>query len=142
MISELEIRVRSTELDPLGHVNNAKYLEYLEWARFELWQEAGLPVDFHDSAVGTAVVNVNVDFRREARLGDRLLVRSWLTGLGRSSARLRQTIVNAEGALVCDGRITLATFDTASRRSIPIPDDLRARLEPLVREEEPPDPAA
>ena len=38
----LEIVVRSTEIDVNGHVNNAKYLEYLEWGREEWYERSGL----------------------------------------------------------------------------------------------------
>ena len=40
MKTSLDIVVRPTEIDVNGHVNNAKYLEYLEWGREE-WYEAG-----------------------------------------------------------------------------------------------------
>jgi hypothetical protein len=39
MEAVLETVVRCTEIDVNGHVNNARYVEYLEWGR-EAWYEA------------------------------------------------------------------------------------------------------
>jgi thioesterase III len=33
MKTAIQIEVRPTELDNMGHVNNAKFLEYMEWGR-------------------------------------------------------------------------------------------------------------
>lgn len=134
MISTLEIEVRSTELDALGHVNNAKYLEYLEWGRFEWVKENRIPLDFFGSSrLSTVLVNTNVNYRREARLGDRLRIRSWLAEMGRSSFRVGQEIVNHRDERVADAMITSVMYDTHTRTSVYIPDDLRTILEPLVR---------
>jgi thioesterase-3 len=130
VISTLEIEVRSTELDALGHVNNAKYLEYLEWGRFEWVKENGIPLDFFGSSrLSTVLVNTNVNYRREARLGDKLRIRSWLAEMG----RVGQEIVNHRDERVADAMITSVMYDTHTRTSVYIPDDLRAKLEPLVR---------
>ncbi len=133
-VTSLEIEVRSTELDALGHVNNAKFLEYFEWSRFEWVREHGIGLDFFGrSRLSTVLVNFNVNYRREARLGDRLRVRSWLAGMGSSSFRVAQDILNADGGVVADAVITSVMFDTHTRAAVPIPDDLRRVLEPLVR---------
>ena len=42
METSLEIVVRPTEVDVNGHVNNAKYVEYMEWGREE-WYETTRP---------------------------------------------------------------------------------------------------
>ncbi|HEX8391109.1 MAG TPA: thioesterase family protein [Longimicrobium sp.] len=134
VITTLDIEVRSTELDALGHVNNAKYMEYLEWSRFEWVKQNGIPLDFFGkSRLSTVLVNVNINFRREAHLGDRLGVRTWLAEMGRSSFRIGQEIVNQRGERVADATVTSVMFDTTTRASVYIPDDLRQRLEPLVR---------
>lgn len=136
MVSELEIEVRSTELDSLGHVNNAKYLEYLEWGRFEWLRESRVTLDFFGrSGLGTVIANININYRREAKLGDRLRIRSWLAGIGRSSFQGAQAVYNQAGELVCDATTTSVMFDTAARRSVPIPDELRAQFEAIVHRE-------
>jgi thioesterase-3 len=130
----MDIEVRSTELDALGHVNNAKYMEYLEWGRFEWVKANGIPLDFFGkSRLSTVLVNVNINFRHEANLGDRLSVRTWLAEMGRSSFRIGQEILNQRGERITDATVTSVMFDTTTRSSVYIPDEIRHRLEPLVR---------
>ncbi len=42
MEAALEIVVRPTEVDVNGHVNNAKYVEYMEWGRKDIYERHGL----------------------------------------------------------------------------------------------------
>lgn len=136
MTNELQIEVRSTELDALRHVNNAKYLEYLEWGRFEWVKQAGVPIDsFGRGPLSTVIVNVNINYRREATMGERLVVRTWLAAIGRSSFRIAQQVVNERGETVCDAVVTSAMFDMQTRRSVPVPDELRVKFEGLVVQE-------
>ena len=61
----LETVVRCTEIDVNGHVNNAKYVEYLEWGREEWYDRHGFPYD-RLLALGTVtvVVNINLNLRQ------------------------------------------------------------------------------
>jgi thioesterase-3 len=132
MINHLELEVRSTEIDAMAHVNNAKYLEYLEWGRFGWVEQSGLGLDFYGrSGLGTVIANINIDYRAEATLGDRLRVATRLASLGTSSLRIRQTIYK-DATVVADAVVTAVMFDTTSRASVAIPDELRPRLEALV----------
>ncbi len=68
METSLDIIVRSTEIDVNGHVNNAKYVEYLEWGREDWYERIGMSYD-HLLALGavTVAVNLNLNYRRECR---------------------------------------------------------------------------
>jgi len=71
----LSIIVRPTEVDVNGHVNNAKYVEYLEWGREEWYERNGLPYDrLHALGAITVTVNINLNFRRECRQGENLTI--------------------------------------------------------------------
>jgi thioesterase III len=127
--SSLEIVVRSTEIDSNGHVNNAKYVEYLEWGREDWYERNGLPYDrlFALGAL-TVAVNIDLNFRRECRQGERLVITTRPERLGRSSFALRQEIQNEQGALVADAVVTLVTIDPATRKSRPVPEELAHRI--------------
>ena len=45
MNTAIQIEVRPTELDSMGHVNNAKFLEYMEWSREDWYNKVELPFD-------------------------------------------------------------------------------------------------
>jgi YbgC/YbaW family acyl-CoA thioester hydrolase len=127
--TSLEIVVRSTEIDSNGHVNNAKYVEYLEWGREDWYERNGLPND-RLLALGAVTVTVNIDlnFRRECRQGEALVVTTRQERLGRSSFAFRQEIRNQEGALAADAVVTLVTIDAATRKSRMVPEELACAL--------------
>lgn len=87
------IVVRSYELDGLGHVNNAVYLNYLEYARFNALASGGFPLaEMERRGWAVHVVRIEVDYRRECRFEDRLLVRTWVERFRNSSMILRQEV--------------------------------------------------
>ena len=124
---EHELEVRFRDCDGLGHVNNAVYLTYLEQARFAFWQRLtgirGIPRSF-------ILARVECDYRLQATAGDRLVVRLRVTAVGKSSFTLEYEIVNGRTReVVATARTVQVMYDYDARRSVPIPDDIRARLE-------------
>ncbi|TVR63413.1 MAG: acyl-CoA thioesterase [Gemmatimonadales bacterium] len=87
------VRVRSYELDALGHVNHAVYLNYLEQARFDALEAAGVSLEhLSREGWGVHVVRIEVDYRAECRMGDELVIRTRATGFRNSSMTIRQTL--------------------------------------------------
>lgn len=102
-----EIKVRGYHLDVFGHVNNARYLEFLEEARWALFDEKVNLEDLAKDGFVFTVVNININYRRPAFLHDVLRVETGLARLGRRSAILRQTVKNrATGITVADAEVT------------------------------------
>ncbi|WP_274649318.1 acyl-CoA thioesterase [Paenibacillus humicola] len=134
MEAAIDIVVRSTEIDVNGHVNNAKYLEYLEWGREEWYEKAGLHYGvFLEMGIQTVTVNININYRRECRQGDKLTIRTAPARAGRTSYALKQEIVDEAGELRADALVTSVTMDVAARTSRGIPPQLR-RLFPAAPE--------
>ena len=126
-----KIEVQFRDCDPLGHVNNAVYITYFEIARFAYCRDA---LGFTpEDAVGSAsfiMARVECNFRSQARLGDWLDVRIRVSGISRSSFTFDYEIVEAsDGRVVADGKSVQVTFDYKAQRSIPVPEDFRAKVE-------------
>lgn len=127
----LEIIVRSTEIDVNGHVNNAKYLEYLEWGREEWYEQVGLPYEvLAQIGLQTVTVNITINYRKECRQGDRLTIRTYPERVGRTSYVLKQEIFNQDGHLCADGLVTSVTMNSQTRAPEVVPDVLRIRFGP------------
>src|SRR5262245_29879709 len=126
----LEIVVRCTEIDVNGHVNNAKYVEYLEWGREEWYDRHGFSYDrLKGLGAVTVVVNINLNLRQPCHQGDRLRISTWPRGRGRTSFALAQRIDRADGAVVADAVVTLVIVGPDMRRARPRPGEF-ARLFP------------
>jgi YbgC/YbaW family acyl-CoA thioester hydrolase len=122
----IEIIVRSTEIDVNGHVNNAKYLEYLEWGREEWYEQNGLQYEtLLAMGVQTVTVNININYRKECRQGEKLQIRTLPERVGNTSFVLKQEIRNERGEVAADAIVTVVTMDSETRKSRPVPDVLR-----------------
>lgn len=125
---EHELEVRFRDCDPMGHVNNAVYLTYLEAARFAWWRSlfgASGPQDH-----GFIVARVEIDYRKAALPGDRLTVRLRVEAMGRSSFTVAYELVNTRTReLVSEARSVQVAYDYAQGRAVPMSAEVRARLE-------------
>ncbi len=111
-------RVRFSDRDALGHVNNAVYSTYLEEARIGVLGGLG---DF-------ILARVEIDFRAELREPEEIEVRSRLDRIGTKSLDLWHEI-HAGGELVAEAKSVLVSYDYELGASVPVPDALRSRLE-------------
>jgi acyl-CoA thioester hydrolase len=127
---EKTIEIRWRDMDAVGHVNNAVYLNYLEETRDE-WVD--LALEGTGSAGDFVIARVAIDFRRELRQSDdSVAVTCKLVRVGRSSIVTQETIRTLTGELAAEAEAVLVARDTATGRSRPLTDEERARLEPLV----------
>lgn len=127
------LTVRFRDCDPLGHVNNAVYLTYLEETRFAHWRaEWGLgTTDPAPDIPGIILARVEIDYRAQARYGDVLEIRMRVATLGRSSFTYEYEIVDASGGIVATAKSVMVLFDYATQKPVPISDRVRAILQPL-----------
>lgn len=130
MESKLDIIVRSTEIDVNGHVNNAKYLEYLEWGREEWYEQSQLSYEtFGTMGIQTVTVNITINYKKECKQGDHLTVTCRPEKIGRSSYVLKQEIFKKKGELCADALVTSVTMDSTTRKSREAPEALRKHFE-------------
>ena len=123
-----EIKVRGYHADFYGHVNNARYLEFLEEDR---WANLEAKVDLRKMlAQGLIflVVNINVNYRRAVVVGETLLVRSALDSVGNKSAVLKQEIlVKGSDKVAADALVTFVIRDQ-SGRAVPMEGELLEQI--------------
>ena len=130
MTHAMRIKVRGYHCDFYGHVNNARYLEFLEEARWTYF-EAGLDLeDWKQRGLGFVVAAVTIDYRRPAGLNAVLEIRSHLKSLGGKSGVIHQDVVDSgSGAQVAAADVTFAVIDLATGRAVPMSEDIRQALQ-------------
>lgn len=127
------LEVRSYELDAFGHVNHAVYLNYFEYARFRFLEAAGFPpAEIMERDQGIHVVRVEVDYRRELRLGDPLEIRTRVDTFRNTSMTLLQEARAPEGPVFAEAKVVIVWVG-ADGRPTRIPDDIRSGLAALDR---------
>ena len=127
------LRVRFRDCDPLGHVNNAVYLTYLEDARLTLWraQIGGVArTDEHGRrGEGFILARAEIDFRAQARYADELEVRLALASFGRTSATYDYEIVDVKSNVtVATAKTVQVWFDYDAQKPVPLSEDTKRKL--------------
>jgi acyl-CoA thioester hydrolase len=124
----LEVRFR--DCDPMGHVNNAVYLTYLEQARFAHWRalwkyrKAG-----SDPRVpGVILARAEVDYRAPAVEGDVLDIRLSIVKVGRTSFHYEYEITDQAGRVVLQAKTVQVMYDYAAGRPAEIDPEIREML--------------
>ena len=110
-------RVRFRDCDAMGHVNNAVYSTYLEEARIGVL--GGLS--------SFILARMEIDFRAELRAGEEVEIGTRCPRVGTKSFELEHEL-RAGGRVVATARSVLVSYDYERGESVPVPDDLRARL--------------
>lgn len=130
---QTQIKVRGYHLDVYQHVNNARYLEFLEEARWDgLESSAGFQW-MSANHIAFVVVNININYRRPAVLGDLLMVTSKVEQLNGKSGVLSQVVtLEPEGQVVADALITFVCIDLKTQKALALEGELREHLEAMV----------
>jgi len=127
------VRVRFRDCDPLGHVNNAVYLTYLEDARLTLWRAQIGGVASADEqgrrGEGFILARAEVDFRAQVRYGDELEVRLALASFGRTSATYDYEIVDVQSdRIAAAARTVQVWFDYDAQKPVPLSEETKRKL--------------
>jgi len=130
MKTTLEIPVRSTEIDFLGHVNNTKYLDYMQWGREEWYKLAGMTFDkMLEQNIGTVIANINIDYLSACYMGEIIVIETEPVEVGNTSFTMRQDIFKKDSRQkVSKAKVTVVFINMDNEKSTPIPAELKTRL--------------
>ncbi len=124
------IEVRYGDLDPQGHVNNAKHLTYFEQARIEYWIKMGFfTKDQSFMEIGVIVADVHLTYLQPVYFGQNIKVGVRVVKLGNKSMIWEQNIVDADtNKELAKGELVIVTYDYKAGKTIPIPQEWREKI--------------
>jgi acyl-CoA thioester hydrolase len=120
-----EERVRFRDLDPMGHVNNAVFLTYLEQARVALFSGLGAATALEE--MNLIVARVEIDFKAPVRLGQEVEISVRASRFGTKSFDLDYEL-RVDGELVAEAKSVQVAYDYGRREPVPVPADWREKL--------------
>jgi 4-hydroxybenzoyl-CoA thioesterase len=131
-----ERKIRFSHCDPAGIVYFVNFFDMVGGA-VEDWFSEALGGDSHAAfirrRVGFPIVNTACEFFRPCHLGDRLQLELAVAKLGRSSIEFAVTgRVAGEEKFRARHKVAMMSLD--SQRAIPIPEDMRAQMQPYVQD--------
>jgi acyl-CoA thioester hydrolase len=124
--------VRFGDLDAMGHVNNVDFLRFFESARIafhrRILEGANWIGGERPDGFGIVVAELHANYRSPAYFDEELQTAVRPVDIGRSAYRI-EFETRAGERVIGDGHAVLVGYDYTKRESVPLPDDVRARLE-------------
>lgn len=124
----MEVKVRVSETDILGHINNTSYFVYMEEARINYLETLG--VDFESTVDAFILASVKCDFLQQGYFGQVLNIETFIARIGTKSLTVTNKIYEKDsGELIAEGEATMVYYSIQEQQSMPIPNSLRQQLE-------------
>lgn len=139
MKHESLFKIRTFHTDAFGHINNARYLEILEEARWQYAEDIGLIELLRESELGFIIMDLRIRFRHPVTEGDSIRVHTSLITLGTASGEVLQTVSHLDGGKVATRCLShFILIERSTGRSVPIDGRIRQLLDEVIQ----PEPAA
>jgi thioesterase-3 len=125
------VKVRGYHLDGYQHVNHARYLELMEEARWQLFDDH--PEVFNhimQQNLAVVVVNINIDYKSAAELGDTLRIHTYTMSTSGKSITLKQQVFrDMDNNVVTDATVTIVLVDRNTGESQLIDEEIKSLLQ-------------
>jgi YbgC/YbaW family acyl-CoA thioester hydrolase len=118
-LHEKTLVVSEAHLDSFGHLNNARYLELFEQARWDLIVSRGFDLEtIQRTRTGPTILEVQMKFLRELAPRETIVIRSELVSYERKVGKMRQVMLKADGTPACEAIFTFGLFHLDERRLV------------------------
>ena len=129
----IEIKVRGYHLDLFRHVNNARYLEFLEEARWSFLEVTDNLTVLDQHGYAFAVVNININYRRAAYMGEILRIVTSMKSIGARRCVMHQVIALKDSdTVIADADVTFVIVDTQIDKAVRLEGELRTSMERMA----------
>jgi acyl-CoA thioester hydrolase len=123
------IEIRYGDLDPQGHVNNARYLTYFEQARISYIRHLGLWKQGSFLDIGIILADAHLTFLAPVQFGQQVKAGVTVTRLGNKSLTMEYRLEDVRtGQALCAGSSVLVAYDYHISSTVPIPMDWRQAI--------------
>jgi YbgC/YbaW family acyl-CoA thioester hydrolase len=119
-----DLQVMFFDTDCGGVVSNIAYLRFIEIARTHLAEELGLALtEMAQKQTYPVVVRTEIDYRRGAKLGDRLVIEGWLDRVERARFWCAFRITRPQdNTLIAECRQMLALIEMPAGKLLRVPE--------------------
>ena len=126
----MRIKVRGYHLDAYGHVHHARYLEFLEEARWAFFESSVDLAAWERRNIGFFVVHLSIDYRAPAGAGDCLSIHTDLVRIGNKSFTLEQRVLrDSDQTVIAEAEIVACIADRGTQRALPLAGDILESLQ-------------
>ena len=119
------VAIRYRDLDPLGHVNHAVHVSYLEAARVEYFEQI---VDVDLTSIETAIASVDLSYHQPITPDGELVVEMQVTDIGATSLTTEAEL-RVDGEVAASATVVMVNYDRELAKAQPVPDAWRTAIE-------------
>lgn len=126
-IFETEIIVRPDDIDMNNHVHNSRYLDYLLMTRYDqMRKDYKVPMEeFVKRGLAWVVSTTFIDFKREIKLGDKVVVRTQVNSFEGARVKVNFWIIRTEtNKVAAEGYSVYTLVSVSNGRPTRIPGDI------------------
>lgn len=123
-----ELDIRFTDLDMMGHVNNAVYFTYMEIGRAKYWRQA---INWDWKKMGIVIGHASIDYMAPVHWGDELSIYVRTSRIGTTSFDLEYILVKKQHQqeIICSRSKTVCVvYDYHSKKPARIPERERNKM--------------
>jgi acyl-CoA thioester hydrolase len=122
------VQIRFNDVDILGHVNNAVYQHYYDFARIQYFKKVlGDSINWANQTL--VLASIKVDFFSPISIDDDILVETRVEMLGNKSISMKQKLIDAKTREVkSSNRAVLVGYDAQERITFEVPDEWKNRF--------------
>jgi acyl-CoA thioester hydrolase len=114
-----------SDIDALGHVNNAVWVKWIQEMATSHWQAVAAPK--HIAAYHWVVTRHEIDYRGNIAAGESVTARSWIESAPKGAQFDRRVdFVDAKGKVIVRANTTWAMIDTKTGRLVRVRPEVSA----------------
>lgn len=118
-LKSVKVLIRETQVDLIGHMNNATYMQIFEDARWDALTERGYGIDkIRATKLGPVILGMEVKFLKEILVREEITVTTELIEYVDKIGKLRQKMIKADGTIACDVEMIFGLFDMKARKLV------------------------
>jgi acyl-CoA thioester hydrolase len=135
LTTQLTLRIDWSEMDLYGHVNNVSFFKYIQAARVNFWEEAGINQLHRNSNIGPTLASVNCRFLHSLYFPGEVIIHTHVEWIKTSSFQLIHKLFNTAGEQVARAEDIVVLFDYNTQQKTEVPETIRTAIQPEEKEQ-------
>ncbi len=127
--TDLKIKLDWSEMDLFGHINNVAYFKYVQAARVNYLELAGINTADPENKLSFAVAASSCQFKKPLFFPGNIVVKTKTDWIKNTSLQLSHTILNNAGEISAEATDVIVLFDYATQTKVNVPKNVRENLE-------------
>jgi acyl-CoA thioester hydrolase len=126
---EYKLMIKESHLDSFGHVNNARYFDLYEEARWDFITRFGYGLkEVISKQMGPVILDVNCRFKRELKNRETITITSKTVDSSGKIMKIYQEMIKEDGTIASDATFTIGFMDLKARKLINPPSEWLAAI--------------